>query len=157
MTPGRDNLRLSTPPASVPYWLAVIFLLSFTACGLQTGRREIPPEVQSQVVEISDDIAAERYEKVYNEAADLWRQDSDLEHSTAMLKTLKEKLGSVKNRTVHSALEQENSGGPLQGRSFTLTYQTNFERGEGMETFTFIQRNSQWLLARYRVNSTALK
>jgi hypothetical protein len=157
MTPERNNLRQSLQFTSIGYWLVVALLLVFTACGLQTGGREIPAEVESQVTAISDDIAAERYEKIYNEAADLWRQDSDLEHSTAMLKQLREKLGGVKNRTVHSAIEQENSGGPLQGRSFTLTYQTNFERGEGMETFTFVQRNSQWLLARYRVNSTALK
>lgn len=136
-------------------WGMVLFALS--ACGTNTERREIPAEVQSEILKISDDIAAERYEKIYNEASDLWKQDSDLEHSTAMLKSLKEKLGNVKNRTVHSAVEQQNSGGPLQGRSFTISYQTNFEKGDGMETFTLVERDRQWLLARYRVNSTALK
>ena len=30
-----------------------------------------------------------------------------------------------------------------------LSYQTRFERGEGMETFTLIEENGRWLLARY--------
>ncbi len=137
--------------------LLIVLLPMWCACTANSMRREVPPEVQSAITILSDDIAAERYEKIHNEASDLWKQDSDLEHSTAMLKTLKEKLGNVKNRTIHSAAEQENSGGPLKGRSFTITYQTNFERGDGMETFTLIEQDRRWRLARYRVNSTALK
>ncbi len=141
-----------------PKYLLLIALLPLgCACGANTERREVPPEVQTAIATLSDDTAAERYEKIYNEASDLWKQDSDLERSTAMLKTLREKLGNVKSRTLHSAIEQQNSGGPLKGSSFTITYQTNFERGDGMENFTLVERDRRWLLARYRVNSTALK
>jgi len=38
-----------------------------------------------------------------------------------------------------------------------VVYQTSFERGEGMETFTLIERNGQWRLARYFVTSMALR
>lgn len=149
--------RTLFPKSFRKYSLLFVMLPLWCACASNSERREVPPEVQTEIIALSEDIAAERYEKIYNEASDLWKQDSDLEHSTAMLKTLREKLGNVKNRTVHSAIEQQNSGGPLKGRSFTITYQTNFERGEGMETFTLIERDRRWLLARYRVNSTALK
>ncbi len=137
--------------------LLIVLVPMWCACGANTERRGVPPEVQTEITTLGDDLAVERYEKIYNEASDLWRQDSDLEHSAAMLKTLREKLGTVKSRTLHTAIEQENSGGPLKGRSFTITYQTNFERGEGMETFTLVERDGRWRLARYRVNSTELK
>ncbi|HEX4900987.1 MAG TPA: DUF4019 domain-containing protein [Pyrinomonadaceae bacterium] len=117
----------------------------------------MPPEIDALVSSISDDIAAERYQKVYDEAAELWRQDSTAEQSAAAFKTLKEKLGNVKYRTVHSATEQQNSGGDLKGRVFIIGYQTTFEKGEGMETFTFVERDHQWKLARYRINSMALR
>ncbi len=141
--------------------LAVLLLLVATtivsACGLKNEGGSIPPEVESLVGTVSDDIAAERYEKIYNESAAQWKQASSLEQSTEVFKTLRSKLGKVESRVLHSATEQNNSGGPLQGRAFILTYQTKFERGEGMETFTVVEQDGQWRLARYLVNSTALK
>ena len=139
------------------YTLVVLVSVLNFACGVQTERRGIPADVEAAVGTISDDIAAERYEKIYNEAAELWRQDATLEQSVATFKTLRSKLGTVENRNLQSATEQQNSGGPLKGRAYIATYQTKFQNGEGMETFTLVERNGRWLLARYFVNSTALK
>jgi len=139
-------------------WLTFsIFGLFLLSCGLRAERQGIPSEVEATIASISDDISAERYEKLYAEASELWRQDSTLEESTAVLKTIRTKLGNVENRTVHSAIDQQNSGGPLKGRAFIVTFETKFQHGEGMETFTLIERNHQWLLAKYRVTSTALE
>lgn len=138
-------------------WLTIPLLSLFLLnCGLPAERQGIPPEVEATIAATSDDIAAERYEKLYEETADLWRQDSTLDQSTSVLKTIRTKLGRVENRTVHSAVDQQNSGGPLKGHAFIVNYETKFEHGEGMETFTLIERDHQWLLARYRVTSTAL-
>ena len=126
-------------------------------CGVSSERRSVPPEVESAIATISDHIAAERYEQIYSEASELWRQDSTLEDSTATFKKLRTKLGAVESRVMQSAKEQENSSGPMQGRAFIVTYRTKFQQGEGMETFTLLQRNWQWQLARYFVNSTALQ
>jgi hypothetical protein len=136
----------------------LILLLTFAsgACTLKAGRRGIPAEVDSAIGVVTDDITEGRYEKVYNEAADEWRHDATLEQSNAVFVTLKNKLGKVENRALHSASEEHNSGGPLPGHSFVVAYQTKFERGDGMETFTLIERNGHWLLARYFVNSMAL-
>lgn len=127
------------------------------ACGQQTQRGRVPIEVQEVVNTVGDQIAQERYEQIYSESSDLWKQDSTLEQSTQVFKTLREKLGKVDRRTLHSAIEQQNSGGALKGHAYILSYQTRFERGEGMETFTLIEQNGRWLLARYFVNSTALQ
>ena len=138
------------------FFLLLLFIWPL-ACGLNTGRGGIPAEVESEINAVSEDIATDRYEKIYNEASELWRQDASLEQSVTAFKTLKTKLGKVESRTVHSATEQHNSGGPLKGDAFIITYQTKFEKNPGMETFTLVKRDNRWLLARYFVNSTALK
>ena len=138
-------------------FFVVLLSLSALTCGLNTERRSIPAEVEAAINAVSEDIATDRYEKIYNEASELWRQDASLEQSISALKMLKTKLGKVETRTVHSATEQHNSGGPLKGDAFIITYQTKFEKGPGMETFTLVKRDNRWLLARYFVNSTALK
>ena len=146
------------PFQDLPVLLVALFI-SFVSlsCGLQTERRSLPPEVESAIGTVSDEIEAERYEKLYTEASELWRQDATLEQSIATFKTLREKLGPVESRVLQSATEQTNSGGPLKGRAYILMYRTRFENGEGMETFTLVERKGQWLLARYLVTSTALK
>jgi hypothetical protein len=140
-----------------PLSLALLVLLLLLGCTSNPERRRIPSEVESTIGTISDEIAAERYDKIYNEAAELWRQDNTLEQSIETFKTLRTKLGPVENRMLQSAMEQQNSGGPLKGRAYIVTYRTKFQNGEGMETFTLVERDGRWLLARYFVNSTALK
>ena len=138
-------------------WICLVAIVAvMTGCGLKTAVG-IPPEVESLIGTVSDDIAQERYDKVYSESSELWKKDITAEQSAEVLKTLHSKLGKVDSRTVHSATEQQNSGGPLKGRAFIVSYQTKFERGEGMETFTLIEENGHWKLARYLVNSTALR
>ncbi len=147
---GRMNRSVSS--------LAIVFFLLFGfACATNQGSRNIPPEVESAIGTINDEIAAERYDKIYNDASELWRQNATLDESTATFKTLRTKLGPVENRTLQSAAEQQISGGPLKGRAYIVTYRTKFQNGEGMETFTLVERNHNWLLALYFVNSTALK
>ena len=139
-------------------FLIVLFsALSVVACGREANRGRVPSEVQEVIASVGDDIAQERYEKIYNESSELWRRDVTLDQSNEVFKTLRTKLGKVTSRSLHSATEQQNSGGPLKGHVFILSYETNFERGDGMENFTLIEENGRWLLARYFVNSTALK
>jgi hypothetical protein len=133
-------------------------LLAFVAaCTLQATRKGIAPETQAAIDETSRDIADGRYEKIYREAAEEWRQATTLEQSNATFEVLKTKLGAVTSRAFHSATEQQNSSGALPGHSFVITYKTTFDRGEGMETFTLIERDGHWQLARYFVNSDGLK
>ena len=138
--------------------LLVIFSISIvSACRETAERGRVPSEVQEVVTSIGDLMAQERYKQIYNDSSDLWKKDVTLEQSNEVFKQLRTKLGKVENRTLHSANEQENSGGPLKGHVFILSYETRFERGQAMETFTLIEQNGRWQLARYLVNSTALK
>jgi hypothetical protein len=137
--------------------VASLVAINSIACKPSGGRRTISSDVEAAIGKVSDDIAEERYDKIYKEASDLWRRDSTPEQSAEVFKTLRSRLGKVETRTLHSAIDQNNSGGPLKGEAYIVTYQTEFERGEGMETFTLLKQDGRWLLARYLVNSTALK
>ena len=135
----------------------ILCLAIASTCAQRAEGNRVPAEVQDVVTTVGNQIEQERYDEIYNESSELWKQDSTLEQSTDTFKTLRARLGKVESRTLHSATEQQNSGGALKGHAYILTYQTRFERGDGMETFTLIEENGRWLLARYFVNSTALQ
>lgn len=138
--------------------LLVFALLSCVSCGLSNqGSHSLPSEVETTIAMVTDDLAWERYEKIYNESSNLWKRDTTLDQSNEVLKKLRTQLGKVESRALHTATEQRNSGGPLQGHVFIITYQTKFENGQGMETLTLVNEENRWALARYFVNSTALK
>ena len=136
--------------------LLLIVFVQVAACR-QAERTRVPSEVNEVITNIGEQIAQERYEQIYNESSELWKKDVTLEQSNEVFKTLRTKLGRVETRALNSATEQENSGGVLKGHVYILSYETRFERGDGMETFTLIEDNGRWLLARYFVNSTALQ
>jgi hypothetical protein len=150
------SLRARNSWSTLYLGIIATFVLLSVSCTFKAERSGIPPEVEAAIGTISEDIAQERYEKIYNEASDLWRQAVSLEQSNEVFKQLHNKLGKVENRALHSATEQTNSGGALKGHAFIVIYQTKFERGEGMETFTLVEKDQKWLLARYFVSSTAL-
>ncbi len=149
---SRNRIACLTPLVT-----SALVLIFGAACNLKGERRGIPAEVEAVIGTVSADISSGRYDKIYNEASDLWQQELTLEESTATFKTLNTRLGNVESRALHSATEQHNSGGPLKGEAFIIRYQTRFEKGDGMETFTLVKRDARWQLARYLVNSTALK
>ena len=139
------------------FLIAFLPVLTVSSCRGDVERNRVPTEVLEVVDNVGAQIAEERYEQIYNESSDLWKNDVTLELSNEVFKTLHTKLGKVESRSLHSATEQQNSGGALKGHVYILTYQTRFERGAGMETFTLIEDNGHWLLARYFVNSLALQ
>lgn len=155
---ANDKWKMSNGKCFLRLFAGSLFVATLCgACALRASRHGIPPEVESIVATVSEDLIEGRYEEIYNEAADEWRRDATLEQSNKVFETLKAKLGKPGNRVLHSASEQNSSNGQLAGHSYVLMYETKFERGEGMEIFTLVERNGQWLLARYSVNSMALK
>ena len=139
---------------------AAVILLSLalaSGCAQRAEHNRVPVAVQDTVNSVGEQMAQERYEEIYNDSSELWKQDVTLEQSSDVFKTLRTRLGKVESRTLNSATEQQNSGGTLKGHVYILTYQTHFERGQAMETFTLIEQKGRWLLARYLVSSTALK
>ena len=127
------------------------------ACSQGTRRSGVPAGAQAALDRSLEDIDAGRYEKLYHEAADEWRNESTLDESKATFQRLREKLGNVRTRNLQSAREEQTSTAPIKGHSVVIVYQTTFERGEGMETITLLEHGGQWYLARYFASSSQLK
>jgi hypothetical protein len=137
--------------------LALLFVfglsLIYQGCGQPTRRSSLPDGAQTTLQTSIEDIDAGRHEKLYNEAAAEWRQDASLEESKATFQRLRDKLGKPGVRDQQTAREEDTGS----GHTVIVIYQTSFERGQGMETFTLLERGGRWYLAKYFVSSTALK
>ncbi|HEY0170378.1 MAG TPA: DUF4019 domain-containing protein [Pyrinomonadaceae bacterium] len=140
------------------YWrLSTAYcLLLFSGCAVDE-RRGVPAEAQATVERVTDDVAAGRDAKVYEEAAPEWRATVSAEESARTLARVRERLGRVESRALHTGREQRSAPAPLSGHALELVYQTRFERGSAMERFTLLERGGEWLLAGYTVTSDVLK
>jgi len=134
-----------------------VLLVFSIACRQGARRSGIPLDAQTVLDTAIQDIDAGRYEKLYNDAGNEWRKESTLEQSNGTLKLLHEKLGRAQVRNLDTAREEQTGTAPVPGHSLTAIYQTQFERGDAMETFTLIEHGGKWRLAKYFVTSTALK
>jgi hypothetical protein len=132
--------------------LSVLVTLSCTG----TRRSGIPAGAQTALDAAIADIDAGQYDKLYEEASDEWKRQS-VDQSKSNLQTLRDKLGRARTRDLQTAREEQTSTGPVPGHSVTVIYQTSFDRGEGIETFTLIEHSGRWALAKYYVSSSGLK
>lgn len=133
-----------------------LFTFFFDACAVDE-RRGIPPAAQAAIEGVTEDIAAGRDAKIYAEAAEEWRSAVTAEENARLLSRVRERLGRVEGRTLHTGREQQSASAPLSGHTLEIVYRTRFERGEAMEKFTMLERDGRWLLAGYSVSSDALK
>jgi hypothetical protein len=144
-----------------PFLLFVLLLLLTPACrvGQQRERESrIPDEAQARVERVSAQIEEGRDEEIYREAAEEWRRTSTPEQSRAIFETLRARLGKSKERARQTVHDERRTGpAGAEEHRLVIRYETRFERGEGMETFTLVEREGRWLLAGYMVNSDALK
>jgi hypothetical protein len=120
-------------------------------------RRGVPAGAQAAVDRVTEDIAAGRDGKVYEEAAVEWRARVTPEESARILARVRERLGRVESRALHKGTEQQSAPAPLSGHALELIYETRFERGSAMERFTLLERGGEWLLAGYTVTSELLR
>ncbi|HEX8776220.1 MAG TPA: DUF4019 domain-containing protein [Pyrinomonadaceae bacterium] len=144
---------------------SALLLFSFLAlaAGCNVGQQQqqrpssIPDEAQATVDRVTADMEAGRDEKIYSEAAEEWRRTSTPEQSHEIFEMLRAKLGKVKERARQTVHDEQKTGGETPIHRLVIRYETKFERGDGMETFTLLERDGRWLLAGYMVNSDALK
>jgi len=135
------------------------------ACSQGTRRSGVPAGAQAALDRSLEDIDAGRYQKLYQEAADEWRNESTMDESKATFQRLRDKLGNVRTRNLQSAREEQTSTAPIKGHSVVVVYETTFDRTsgtpplpiKGMETVTLLEHDGQWYLGRYFVSSSALR
>jgi hypothetical protein len=147
---GRRGLSAFTPG------LSALALLAFAAgCVVDERRSGLPPGAQAALDELTADVAAGRFDEVYADAAAEWREAVSADESRAILARVRDRLGRVQSRAPVRASEQGEEG--AAGHSLSVAYNTRFERGDAVEFVTLVERDGRWRLARYSVNSEALK
>ena len=133
-----------------------LFTFAFYGCAVDE-RRGVPAGAQATVDRVTEEIAEGRDAEVYGEAAEEWRAAVSADENGKILARVRERLGRVESRALHTGREQQSADPPLSGHALELVYQTRFERGNAMEKFTLLERGGQWLLAGYTVSSDVLK
>jgi hypothetical protein len=136
--------------------LFIVLVLVAPACTVNERRSGLPTAAQNAIDTITDDMAAGRDDKIYEEAAAEWRQATTPAESRASFARVRNTFGKVLSRALVEGREQGASGTP-GGHIVTATFNTRFERGDAIETFSLVERDGRWLLARYAVHSDALK
>jgi hypothetical protein len=138
--------------------LALLILSLGCSVGPQQERQSsIPEEAQATVNRVTADMEAGQDEKIYREAAEEWRRNATPDQSRAIFEMLRQKLGHVRERARQTVHDEQKTGGETPIHRLVIRYETKFEHGDGMETFTLLERDGRWLLAGYMVNSDALK
>ena len=137
--------------------LSAFCLLSATGCTVDDRRTGLPAGAQAAIDRLTEQYAERRFAEIYAEAADEWRAAATADQSRAALERARERLGRVVSRAPVRAAVQENGAGTSGGRTVSVNYNTKFERADAHEAVTLVERDGRWLLARYTVNSDALK
>src|SRR4030095_16442220 len=132
-------------------------LLGALSCGGTARRNGISPAAQTVLDTAIQDIDAGNYDKLYNEAADEWRDQVTLEESRVKMTQMRDAMGKVKTGTLQTAREEQTSTAPVAGHSLTAFYQATFDRGAGMEAFVLVEHGGRWYLAKYYVTSSGVK
>ncbi len=143
-------------PRALTFAFCLFTFASSAACAVDE-RRDVPAAGRAVVERVTEDIEAGRHAKVYEEAAPEWRSVVSAEENARLLGRVRERLGRVETRTLHQGREQQSASPPLSGHTLELVYSTRFERGNGVERFTLLERGGDWLLAGYSVSSDLLK
>ncbi|MDX6269515.1 MAG: hypothetical protein QOD28_738 [Acidobacteriota bacterium] len=150
---------MSTPARVAFGALLSLVLMMASSCGVGQKQSGLPAGTQATIDTVTSDLARGDYEKIYADAAEEWRRTARADESRANLERIRQTLGSVLSRAQLSAQERGDggSGDGGQGRTLVVSYNTKFERADAIETFTLVEREGRWSLARYAVNSNALR
>lgn len=138
--------------------VCALMVLAFSlACRVDERQSGIPATAQEAINTFTEDFNAGRLDKIYNEAAAEWRARVTLDESNQTFRTLKERLGAIKERTYTGGRQQQTPQGNLPANSLVIRYNTRFDRAEGIESFTLIERDGRHQLMGYSVSSNLLK
>lgn len=149
--------RATRARLSFVLFVSVLFALVCAACTIDE-RAPMPPEAQNLIDQVTEEMAAGQSERIYQNAAEEWRMNATSDENRNNLEMVRARLGRVQSRKMHSGKEtRANTGNQTDARRLVITYETKFERGTGMETFTLLEREGRWLLAGYKVTSDVLK
>lgn len=127
-------------------------LLTLTALASGCSSAEDVELARAEIPRFRQQLAARQFEHIYAAAGDDLKNGTTQADWVALLAAVDRKLGAVRNS--HEA--GWNVSVQTSGRLVSLGAQTQFERGNGVETFVYRVSNGKAVLAGYHINSNAL-
>jgi hypothetical protein len=108
--------------------------------------------VRSRISHFRDQMAARQFSQIYDETSDDLKKSTTEKQMVDLLAAMERKLGAPKDTQDNGWKVDFRSSGTV----VTLSLKTQFERGSGIETFTYRFSGSEALLLGYNINSSDL-
>jgi len=120
--------------------------LGFSGCGDTIKGKSI---AEPQVAVFHERLDAARYEEIYTTANEAFRNSASKEKAIQLFSAIERKLGKVKS----SSTKKWNTNSFNFVTRVVLVVDTQFEKGNGTETFTFVVSDEKATLMGYNINS----
>src|SRR5262245_33187472 len=130
--------------------IAVIFTLMLWRCGTTFYRTAQASDAAA--AEFHEKLNNEQYHEIYTEADHLFQESGKEEDYTKFFRGIHDKLGKAGN----AKLQNINLNTNMQGSFATIIYDTAYERGSAVETFTWRRDGGRLLLVGYNIQSPEL-
>ncbi|WP_310489569.1 hypothetical protein [Chamaesiphon sp. VAR_69_metabat_338] len=129
--------------------LAIATVTMLTACGLTNGNDVSTKSVETFHQQFNNSEFSEMYSNVKPDAG-VYLTETDF---MKLFQSVRRQLGSVKSATQSGSTVHDFSGGRQR---VVLTYKTDFEKGTGIETFSFMVSSDAATLQDYSIRSNEL-
>lgn len=124
-------------------------LFALFAC---SGKEAVQQSESNAVPRLHELYDAENFDRIYADAHEKFRETTPKADYDKFMASVRRKLGRVKS----TKREGWNVNVGTGGTRVVLTYTTEFERGKGTETFTFLNAGGHPKLLGYHINSNTL-
>ncbi|HTN15294.1 MAG TPA: DUF4019 domain-containing protein [Sphingomonadaceae bacterium] len=132
--------------------LRIGFILSLallaSACGMKENMEQAGEEVES----FHTRYDKQDYPAIWRTTSGGFRKVTSEKEFEKLLVAIRTKLGPVKKSEQAGWQANTNNG----VSTVVINTKTNFEKGDGLETFTFVKEDSRLRLMGYNINSAAL-
>ena len=128
--------------------LAIATVTILSACGLTKGKEAATKSVNT----FHQQFNASKLTEIYSASTPAFKTSVKEADFMKFIQAVRRKLGAYKSGTQNNWRVNTFNG----TTSVVLTYNSNFEQGSGVETFTFILSGETAILQGYNVNSPTL-
>ena len=129
--------------------IAAFLTISLASCAALGEGTE---KAEKQVEVIHRLYNSKKFDRVYALTDQIYQEASTKEFNERFLKTIYKRLGKVEKKTRTGWQANTN----MQGSFLVLVYDTKFEKGQGVETFTMKLEDDKVTMAAYNIDSPAL-
>jgi hypothetical protein len=139
------HLRSNVRYRSIAAIAAVLVSLCLAAC---SATKDIDTATAA-VAQFRELMAAHKFDQIYAEGAEDLKKSTTEQSLTRLLDAVDRKLGTFKSAQSNGWSVNYNTS----GSSVTMKFNTQFEKGTGVETFVYRISGGKALLAGYQINS----